>query len=423
MYKKILIMFLSMMIIVLFIGCEDKDHGQLSQKEKLEDFNYMYEVIKEAHPFLEVNKRVSDVDWLENKEQYMERVKSTTDDKSFINEIQYILLKLNNRHSHLVLDNDFFNLLRECDEDYGWFDFWEDPNVIKRYGAKTEPITETKDFTGNTKVILNDVVDGKIGYMHLPEMVVPESLIEKDLVIIEEYLKGMDNYEALVIDIRGNRGGNDLYWESIVSMIIDQDMERSGYVLFRSGEVVDKYLKSTAHEVSDINELIDLGLQDMPNEVRTDFNSYFQVNKIIESKRASNFNGKIYLLVDKNVFSSSESFAIFAKDSGFATLIGQVTRGDGGGVSPILFNLPNSGLIIRIPSNMYLTPSGECNVEFKTKPDYIVNDATIGNVGRDFSQDKCIQKVLELENLSKDQWFSRGDIEDINKKWFGSKWK
>ncbi len=104
-------------------------------------------------------------------------------------------------------------------------------------------------------------------------------------------------------------------------------------------------------------------------------------------------------MVDRRVYSSSESFAIFAKESGFATLIGEVTDGDGGGIDPVLFKLPNSGLIVRMSSEMYLTPSGLCNEEHKTTPDYIVEDPTIKNLWGDFSQDKCIQKVLELEGL------------------------
>lgn len=390
-------------MVPFFGGCEDKADGQLSQKEKLEDFNYMYEVIKEGHPFLEVNKRVHGIDWLANKEKYEERIRNTTNDKEFINEMQYSLSKLNNGHSHVVTDNTFFKLVKELDKKFKWYDFWDNPKVIKRYEEATETVNETDNYTKGSSVFVNDVVDDKIGYLRLSEMVVLDEDIERDLAIVEEYLKGLDNYEALVIDIRGNRGGNDLFWESIVSMIIPEDMRRTGYTLFRSGEIVDKYVDSTGIKVRDINELIALDLENMPEEVATDFNSFCENDRIIESKKVSNFNGKIYLLIDRAVFSSSESFAIFAKDTGFATLIGEVTKGDGGGVAPVLFDLPNSGLIIRIPVDMYLTSNGECNEEFKTTPDYRIIDPIIGNIKTDFSQDKCIRKVLELEELRKNQ--------------------
>ena len=47
-------------------------------------------------------------------------------------------------------------------------------------------------------------------------------------------------------------------------------------------------------------------------------------------------------------------------------------------------------------SDMYLTGQGICNEEFKTKPDYEVSDVTRT---KNFEDDKCIQKVLELENI------------------------
>lgn len=399
MIKRFIILFSSIIMTIFLGGCSEKDDGQLSQKEKMEDFNYMYEVIKEAHPFLEVNKRVNGIDWLANKKDYEEKIKNTTSDKEFIATMQYTLSKLNNGHSHIVTDNNFYNLLRECDENFKWYDFWDNPNVIKRYEETTEAVNATDTYPKGSSVFINDVVDGEIGYLHLSQMVVLDEDIERELVIVEEYLKGLDDYEALVIDIRGNRGGNDLFWESIVSMLIDEDMKRTGYTLFRAGEIMDKYIENTGIQVEDINELIDLGLENMPEEVASDFNSYGQCDRVIKSKKISNFDGKIYLLIDKAVFSSSESFAIFAKDSGFATLIGEVTKGDGGGVAPILFDLPNSGLIVRIPADMYLTSSGECNEEFKTTPDYVITDPVIGNITGDFSQDRCIRKVLELEEF------------------------
>ena len=50
----------------------------------------------------------------------------------------------------------------------------------------------------------------------------------------------------------------------------------------------------------------------------------------------------------KKYIQSSESFSMFCKETKFATLIGQTTGGDGGGLDPVLFKLKNSGLIVRM---------------------------------------------------------------------------
>lgn len=44
------------------------------------------------------------------------------------------------------------------------------------------------------------------------------------------------------------------------------------------------------------------------------------------------------------VYSASESFAVFCQETGFATLVGSPTGGDGiGALDPVFLQLPNSG--------------------------------------------------------------------------------
>src|SRR5690554_1682467 len=46
---------------------------QLTMEEKIEDFEYLYNLFKENYPFFEVNKRLNGIDWLSNKEHYIEK--------------------------------------------------------------------------------------------------------------------------------------------------------------------------------------------------------------------------------------------------------------------------------------------------------------------------------------------------------------
>lgn len=403
MKKRIFVIFLSLILTFLFTGCERKINGQLSKKEKLEDFNYMYEVIRDGYPYLEVNKRVNNIDWLANKDDYENLIEKTNSDEEFITALEDILKDLNNAHTNII--NNFKSIINY--KSYGWYDFFDDPKVLKRYGQDdTETSFKSSENESNSTLtkdlLLTDVIDGKVGYMYLPQMFRPTDPIEDDdnLKVVKEYLEGIDNYETLIIDIRGNSGGSDLYWGNIVSMLVDKSINVNGFILLRDGEIIDNYIQRRGFSLSNINSLLDLDLKNIPNEVGRSFNSYMKLGYTINSTKVSNFNGKIYLLVDGSVYSSSESFAIFAKDTEFATLIGQRTGGDGGGIDPVLFNLPNSGIIVRMSAGMYLTPSGVCNEEHKTTPDYVVNDVTIKNQPGSFNNDKCIQKVLELENLN-----------------------
>ena len=128
----------------------------------------------------------------------------------------------------------------------------------------------------------------------------------------------------------------------------------------------------------------------MPEEVERNFQRYWKVTKTIKPKDPIDFRGKIYLLVDYRVYSSSESFAAFCKDSGFATLVGETTGGDGIGIDPLFFSLPNSGIVIRFSSMMALNGDFTINEEVKTTPHVKVSAAPI----KDYRYDKAIQYVL-----------------------------
>ncbi|MEM9857720.1 MAG: S41 family peptidase [Bacteroidota bacterium] len=77
----------------------------------------------------------------------------------------------------------------------------------------------------------------------------------------------------------------------------------------------------------------------------------------------------MYLLVNHNVYSSSELLAYFFKATSFGKVVGEQTGGDGIGTDPIILALPNSGIIIRFTGEMGLNPNGSANEEKKTVPD------------------------------------------------------
>ncbi len=87
--------------------------------------------------------------------------------------------------------------------------------------------------------------------------------------------------------------------------------------------------------------------------------------------RRSGFDGKVWLLVSNQVYSAAEAFTVFCKDTGFATIVGTETGGDGIGIDPVYFMLPNSGLLIRYSPLFGLNPDGSSNEEYGSTPDII----------------------------------------------------
>ena len=80
---------------------------------------------------------------------------------------------------------------------------------------------------------------------------------------------------------------------------------------------------------------------------------------------------KRWLLTDEVVFSSSDKFAVFCKSTGWATVIGKRTAGDGLGSTPVLVMLPDSGLLVRFSGEVSENPNGTINAVAGTSPDVL----------------------------------------------------
>ena len=92
------------------------------------------------------------------------------------------------------------------------------------------------------------------------------------------------------------------------------------------------------------------------------------VTTIEPEDSGSVFRGRIWLLTGPSVYSSSEAFAVFCRETGFATLVGQRTGGSNSG-GAILYELPASHLLIQFDVEYCLNGDGSCNMEMGTAPD------------------------------------------------------
>jgi len=405
--NKIIIILI--LIIFGFIGCGlnyDKNSGeisninskQLTEKEKLDDFEYMYIILKENYPFFEVNKRINGVDWLARKDDYISRIKATPNDESFFSTLNVILSDLNNGHTGM-LDKNFYLYFKSVFEknskiDGAWLEQVNNPKTVGRYSSMQGK--ESSNYSSESIIPNNvntkDLEKGKIAYLAIHSF--NTFNIDEDMKIIRPYLEGIKNYNALIIDIRGNGGGDDEYWsKNIVPMLINKPLDEKQYIAYRGGDFLEQFIKNRIgggyEKLEPISSIYEENLKCLPPELKEDFKYYFECLNHYEPENSIGYKGKIYLLIDDGVFSASEAFAIFAKSTGFATLVGNRTSGDGIGWDPAVCALPNSGYVFRFTQEMGLVSDGACNFEEKTEPDIKVSYERSSN-------DQAIQAVLKL---------------------------
>ena len=379
----------------------------LTNEQKIQDFEFLYKTVVENYPFLEVNKRTTGVDWVANKELYLERIQKA----HFESVLGAIIGDLNNRHT-VLLDEYQAGLWRdsywESKETGYWsamyFDVLNHPKALQRYNLETYKEQEADKVKENhqqssSNASVKDIIEGKVASIHISSLMITENQFQEDQDLIKEYLNKIKEYQAIVIDIRGNTGGSTSYWMNfLLPQIISTEYEVAHYSFFKDGDITKEYFKAKDAKPLKVKNLDKLALPNLPSEVREEFSYYTPIHlKVSPSEDSIKFKGKVYLLVDEEVYSSSEMLATFTKESELATLIGSKTAGDGIGSDPAFFMLPNSGYVIRMSKELGTTSDGTCNEEHKTTPDYIVEDTSRTE---NPLEDRCIQKVLELEGLT-----------------------
>jgi hypothetical protein len=371
---------------------------ELSMEEKLEDFEYLYTIISDNYPFLKVNERVNGINWLEQKTKYVELVKASNNDMDFMYNISTIVKDLNNGHTHVIDKENFtryytvYTNPKQGKSLKPWAKVFKNKTVLEWYGFKENESADTKKqgfFELNTPAFISDIITpNEVAYLKINQM--NGERIEEDGKEIRNFYEKIKDYNKLIIDIRGNGGGNDLYWiENVIEPLAKERTSVDNYI-FTRGKYGKSFYKARRIKQSPIAIIAKSILEDFPEEVNTDFDYYYISSRVVVPKDPVDFNGKIYLLVDKAVYSSSESFASFCKDSGFATLVGSTTGGDGIGIDPLFFSLPNSGIVVRFSSLLALNGDGTINEEVQTTPNIEI-DPTIST---SYETDEAIQYIL-----------------------------
>ena len=126
-------------------------------------------------------------------------------------------------------------------------------------------------------------------------------------------LENWDNYQAIIIDVRGNRGGNSRWAHSLGRIFFSENVPY-GKLIYRenSGELKDKVA-------------------------------------IMQSDPENFIDKPMAILIDDKCFSSNELFLAPFKVSKRATLIGERTRGGSANPKSIYVNIEGQEYVVRIP--------------------------------------------------------------------------
>jgi hypothetical protein len=401
-----LIMKLRLLILIIPLLASSKvisQETELTQQEKVSDFLFLFETLENNYPFFGVKKRIHKIDWLNNKDEYLNRIKTTENDLEFIREIKSILNDLKDGHlsfTPTLYHSNYIKVYKQVIEkdssDYyqPWVDelekvktertkYWKtllDSLISEKQTDKVKkPKTEK-----NYNFVFQKYFKNSIAYIKIKTF--NYFNISKDQDTIFSFLNGISDCDNLIIDIQGNGGGSVSYWKkNLVSKLIKDTIHYKSYRAIKDGNYTENFFN---HYQDERKNVINYNFENkVPRELTENEFYIIEKEKTIEPDKPVAFEGNIYLLVDNEVFSSSEGFAMFCKASNWATVVGETTKGGGGGTDPLVLALPQSGIIINFSGEMTLNPDLTINEEVKTIPDIVLEGG---------SQEEKLNALIEL---------------------------
>ena len=361
---------------------------QLASSPWLEDYNYFWDVIEENYPFYHAVKRITGNDLAKTREYYLAQAQEAASaqelytvlnrcDREFHGVGHFCIMSPSyyarhmNVYQHYLGDPKFDYLYARISTP-ATLDFYNYTLPSTSIGSTSQAPSSNAD-SGNLH--FTDFAQCKASCVSVRAMTGPWQ--NDDASVLADYFRRLEaeGYTDCIVDIRGNGGGSNTYWtKNIVAPNISETLLNTNYALLKGPETASYFAASNMDPLP-ISELLVAELPALhPDDLDGISYCYRLIHGTEPTPDAPLFTGRFWLLVDARSYSASEAFAVFCKGTGFATLVGTPTGGDGIGIDPLLTALPNSGIVFRFSSVNGLNPDGSCNEEYGTTPDIVIED-------------------------------------------------
>ena len=235
-------------------------------------------------------------------------------------------------------------------------------------------------------------------YVRIPEM----DYEQIDFLTTEIQKYKSKKITKVVIDIRYNDGGSDRVWQSVLSALISEPLTIKSNVYLKNTPLVRNYVTNIRHEKI-AREFEINGTK----YIDTDIDEFDTISPF---ENSLNYNGKIYVLVNDRIFSSSLAFVSVCKQVENLVTVGTPTGlVCGRSTTPFFLSLPNSKLIFELVPCIDMTNKVNPIDYYDTKAEVPVA-LTINHYMKEvdnckqlytedflYNYDTIFQKVLELK--------------------------
>ena len=338
----------------------------------LSDYDEALRILGDCDPFISVIREENpryDALCAEGRERVRSRCRSAAELAAILSDL---FARLGNPGHLSVLDGEGYRqyaLLAEqgvFGEGSPVYELLRDGKTRAVYAELESGKAAPADWSGRYVPYVTWDAERRLLYLRIPSF--RHELMQRDRDVLVDAFRAHPDAAHIVFDICGNGGGSDYYWAELLVAPFGETEAYEKRVYFRDNELTRQYgYMEDAVPVSalDENELPDfvkaLGLTHMLSGTIT--------IEPAEESRTIRTDAKRWVLTDEYVFSAADGFAGFCRQSGWATLVGRPTLGDGGSEAPLLIRLPNTGLLMRFTAAASANAEGRLNTFFGTEPD------------------------------------------------------
>jgi hypothetical protein len=172
--------------------------------------------------------------------------------------------------------------------------------------------------------------------------------------------------DKLIIDLRNNKGGNDSFSDYLVSYFADKPFKWVSSFTLKTSRILKEHARANSDTTSDYWRAA------LEHEDGTIYDYEFDLYE--PQAKEKQFNGKVYVLVNRQSHSQSAVAAAQIQDYGFGTIVGEET-----GEYPTLYasifpyTLPNTDITVTI-SKGYMVRVNGSEEQRGVIPDIVISD-------------------------------------------------
>lgn len=364
---------------------------QFTTEDFLEDYEQLWAVLEENYPYLHVlEERGINVEGLResNRQVLTTRIK---DLKGFLFLLQDTLRRMGNL-AHLELWDPLIYRQRVplFEPDDPRAEILLSPQTVASYDlldtgtGSASSASETIQFP---KVEVGYYPDINAAYFHFASF--NHSLVERDKDVIADHLAALGDVDYVIIDITGNQGGSDAYWMQNVVAPFGGEYTSEEYRYLKLTPLIEDYYGRMYPDAT-FKPLSNLPPDhEVPSIVNEFGMTHFYYRKLtLHAGKTVRTQTKRYVVTDHWNYSAADSFATFCKGTGWATLVGERPKGDGGlGMNPIMLALKNTGLVLCFSATTFVNCDGTLNAVIGTPPD-------IACMGKETPLKACLRAIV-----------------------------